>query len=142
MATSVITCPKCLQLNTTRRITCKICGVNLKQAFKTELEKVDEGKKLSLSERADILSHEIMKFTNQGFRVVSRTDISAQLVKPKEPFDFLIALLWFLLLVVGLLIYILYHFSKRDEAIYLVVSKTGKVLVSGTTPSHDDYTSQ
>jgi len=135
MNVSVLPCPKCSQLNTTNRITCKACGINLKQAFKDELEEFDEGSKLSLSERTEKLTREIVKYTNQGYRVVSRTDTSVQLVKPKEPFNFLIALVGLLIVIVGLLIYIIYYFSKSDDAVYLVVSETGKVLVSGTMPA-------
>lgn len=35
MTASVISCPKCSQLNTTRRLTCKNCGVHLNQTFKS-----------------------------------------------------------------------------------------------------------
>ena len=127
MAAKVLFCPKCSQLNTDRRTTCKSCGTNLREAVSDiEQEYLDAGVELQLSERSDILSNEINKYAGIGYRVVSRTETSAQLVKPKE-FNFLAALLWFLLLAVGVIIYILYYLSKKDDTVYLMVSKNGKV---------------
>ena len=61
----------------------------------------------------------------QGFIVVSQTETSAQLVKPKG-FSLMWALLWFLLLGIGLLVYIFYYVSKKDQTVYLYV-EDGKV---------------
>ena len=125
MEANVFPCPKCSQLNTDLRITCKSCGINLREA-NAEIESSDDDAEIQLSERSDILSHEINKYANFGYRIVSRTETSAQLVKPKE-FSFIAALLWFILLGVGLIIYLLYYLSKKDDAVYLMVSKNGKV---------------
>lgn len=57
-------------------------------------------------------------YVRQGFRVVSQTESSAQLVKPKV-FSFVWALLWFLLLGVGLVVYLLYYAAKKDKTVYL-----------------------
>jgi len=58
---------------------------------------------------------------NQGYRVVSQTDSSAQLVKPKE-FSFIWAFLWFLLLGIGVVVYLFYYASKKDKSVYLTVT--------------------
>ncbi len=62
----------------------------------------------------------------QGYQVVSQTETSAQLVKPKS-FSFGWAFLWFLFFGIGLLVYVLYYMMKSDGAIYLYV-EDGKVL--------------
>ncbi len=129
MAYKVLPCPKCGQLNTNRRITCKKCGVNLSET-QAEIEKLSESEpEVSSSIRLDRLEQNIVKHVNQGYHVVSRTENSAQLVLPKE-FNFLWALLWFLIFGIGLIIYILYYLSKRDSVIYLRVEPSGEVIVA------------
>lgn len=83
---------------------------------------------LSLEARTQRLSAEIAKYTRKGYRVQSQTAISAQLVKPKK-FSFVFAFLWFLLLGVGLLIYLLYYLAKRDKLVWIEVDETGRVTV-------------
>ncbi len=130
MAAEVIQCPNCSQLNTDRRTTCKSCGTNLREAiFDAEVESSVDGVELPLSERSDALSLEINKYARLGYRVVSRVETSAQLIKPKE-FNFVAALLWFLLFGIGILIYLFYYLSKNDDAVYLTVSKNGKVTMT------------
>ena len=72
------------------------------------------------------LQTQINEYARQGYIVQSQTETSAQLVKPKS-FSFLWAFLWFLLLGIGLLIYIIYYLSKKDQAVYLYV-ENGQVL--------------
>ncbi len=81
---------------------------------------------LSIEERSAILDREIAKYIKRGFRVIARTDITAQLIKPKK-FSFLWAILWFLLLGVGILVYLIYYWSKRDETIYLQINPYGRI---------------
>lgn len=81
---------------------------------------------LSTEERSAILDREVSKYVKRGFRVISRTNTTAQLVKPKK-FSFLWAVLWFLLFGVGLLIYLFYYVSKKDETVYLEVDQQGHV---------------
>lgn len=59
-------------------------------------------------------------YVKQGYRVVSQTETSAQLVKPKV-FSLVWAILWFLVAVVGLIVYLIYYASKRDKTVYLTV---------------------
>ena len=72
------------------------------------------------------LQTQINEYVRKGYVVQSQTETSAQLVKPKG-FSFFWAFLWFLLLGIGLLIYILYYLSKKDQTVYLYV-ENGQVL--------------
>lgn len=81
---------------------------------------------LSLAERSAILDREIATYSSRGYRVVSRTDTSAQLARQK-PFSCFWAFVWFLLLGFGLLIYLFYYISKRDDLIWLEVDDGGRV---------------
>jgi len=87
-------------------------------------ERVTPGK--SVEERRAILQREISRYLKRGFRVVSQTETTAQLVKPKS-FSFLWAFLWLLMLGVGLIVYLIYYWSKRDETVYLEVDELGRV---------------
>jgi len=81
---------------------------------------------LSVDSRRAILDKEISHYVKRGFQVVSRTDTTAQLVKPKK-FSFLWAMLWLLCFGIGLLVYLIYYAAKRDEQIYLEVGASGKI---------------
>ncbi len=80
----------------------------------------------SPEQRREILQNRINQYVKQGYRVVSQTDTTAQLIKPKQ-FSCLWATLWFLLLGIGILIYLFYYASIRDEQIYLKVDMYGMV---------------
>ena len=73
-----------------------------------------------------MLQTQINEYVRKGYHVQSQTGTTAQLVKPKS-FSFGWAFLWFLLLGFGLLIYILYYVSKKDETVYLYI-ETGQAL--------------
>ena len=79
-----------------------------------------------LGERSAILDAEVMKSARRGYEVRSRTQTTAQLVKPKK-FSFIWALVWFLLFGIGLIVYLLYYWGKRDQTIYLEVDERGKI---------------
>lgn len=70
------------------------------------------GKDKSLQEHIDW-------YVAQGYRVVSQTPTSAQIVKPKT-FSFVWAFLWFLCLGIGLIVYLLYYAAKKDQSVYLI----------------------
>ena len=80
----------------------------------------------SIEERSAILDREITKYIKRGFRVTARTDTTAQLIKPKK-FSFLWAFLWLLCFGVGVFVYLIYYWSKRDETAYLEVTSYGKI---------------
>jgi len=68
----------------------------------------------------DPLQEHITWYVKQKYRVVSQTDTSAQLVKPKS-FSFVWAFLWFCLAVFGLIVYLIYYAAKKDQQVYLYV---------------------
>ena len=78
----------------------------------------------TLEERKHILTQEIAKYSKKGWHVVSQTDTTAQLLKPKR-FSFLWAVLWTFVFGVGLLIYLFYHWAKKEQTLYLTVDENG-----------------
>ena len=86
---------------------------------------------LTIEKNQEILQHEINSYVKNGFRVISQTDTTAQLLKPKK-FSLLWAVFWFLILVFGLIIYLFYYLAKKDEQIYIEVTATGKVITRET----------
>lgn len=75
--------------------------------------------------RAALLDQEIGKYARQGYRVITRTPTTAQLVRPKK-FSLLWALIW-TITVAGLIIYIIWYLAKRDSQIYLTVDANGRI---------------
>lgn len=83
-----------------------------------------------------MLQDRINRYVGKGYRVVSQTPESAQLVKPKR-----FSLVWFVVgLLLGLvpgLIYVGWYMRKRDEQVYLyleggeVREKGGKWTLGG-----------
>jgi len=84
---------------------------------------------LSLEERKNILDREISKYTKQGWRVVSRTDTSAQLVRDKGA-SCLVALILALFLLVPAVLYLLLY--KGTEGLYIEVDEDGNIRVTRT----------
>lgn len=80
----------------------------------------------TLDKRREALQREIRKYLGQGYHVVSQSDTTAQLVKPKT-FSLLWALIWLLCFGVGLIVYLLYYWSKKDTNVYLEVDNFGNV---------------
>ena len=83
-------------------------------------------KPVSEAERVAALDEEVATYAREGFSLRQRTATTAQLVKPKR-FSFLWALVWFLMLGVGLVVYLLYYAAKRDEGRYVEVDEYGAV---------------
>jgi hypothetical protein len=84
------------------------------------------GRPLSEAERSALLDGEISDYAGEGFSVRQRTATTAQLVRPKK-FSFFWAPVWFLMLGVGLVVYLLYYAAKRDEGRYVEVNEYGAV---------------
>lgn len=61
--------------------------------------------------------------------MVSQTDTTAQMVKPKR-FSAVVAILSFFLFGIGLLVYIFYYMAKRDSLLFVQVDDFGKVTVA------------
>ena len=66
----------------------------------------------------EILQAEVTRRTSMGWILVSRDDNGAQMRKPKS-FSFGWALAWFLMLGIGLLVYLFYYMAKKDELVYI-----------------------
>jgi hypothetical protein len=81
---------------------------------------------ISVEERKRLLQREIESYLRSGYHVVSQTDTTAQMVKPKV-FSFVWAFLWFLVFGVGVIVYILYYISKKDQVGYIEVDQFGRV---------------
>jgi predicted amidophosphoribosyltransferase len=112
-------------------IICTSCGRLAQQleAVQQQPEVVQQqsvSARMSLAERRAILEQAIAKYSSSGYRVVSQTDTTAQMVKPRV-FSCLWSLLWLLFFGIGLIIYILYYLSKRDGIIYLSVDRNGQL---------------
>jgi len=88
---------------------------------------------LTIEERAEILQIEINRYLQRGFKVLSQTQTTAQLMKPKK-FSCLLATLGLLLLGVGFLIYIFYYASQKDTQLYIQVLDDGTILHNGQPP--------
>lgn len=76
----------------------------------------------------DILQAEIARRTTQGWEIVSRGATEAQMRRPKR-FSFGWAFLWFLLLGVGVFVYLIWHWLKAEQLAYLRVVD-GEIVVS------------
>lgn len=81
---------------------------------------------VTIDQRREILQREINGYLKRGFRVVSQTETSAQLLKPKV-FSLLWAFLWFLGFGIGIIVYIIWYMAKRDETVYIEVDDKGHV---------------
>lgn len=79
----------------------------------------------TLDQRRAILQKEINNYIRQGYRVVSQTDTTAQLVKPKR-FSWFWFIIW-ALLIVGWVLYLVWYFVQSDKSIYIEVDERGNV---------------
>lgn len=77
--------------------------------------------------RREILMREITFYVRRGYRVMSQTDTSAQLVKPRE-FSCLIATIALLLAFFPFVVYILYYMSQRDQVVFIEVDPYGHIV--------------
>ena len=76
---------------------------------------------IPLEARQAALQQAIGEYLRQGYRVLSQTDSTAQLVRPKK-----FSVVWFLL-TVGF--YLFYHILvKKERQVYLQVDASGAVL--------------
>lgn len=64
------------------------------------------------------LEAELARRTAKGWEIVTRQANEAQMRRPKH-FSFLWAFLWFLVFGVGLIVYLVWHWAKRDHYAYL-----------------------
>lgn len=81
---------------------------------------------LSDSARQAILDREIAWYAKNGYRVVSRDQFTAQLIKEKH-FSCFWATLWTLCFGIGLLFYVFWYMSQKEKSVYLSVGVDGKI---------------
>jgi type VI protein secretion system component VasF len=85
------------------------------------------GNAASLETRRAALQQRISYYVRHQYRVLSQTDTTAQLVKPKR-FSLIWAIIWLILAVLPFLFYVGYHvFLKRESQVYLTVDEQGRV---------------
>ena len=84
--------------------------------------------KVKSKEKLDKL---VVYWNKRGFQVISQTETSAQLIKPKK-FSLIIAIVLFVLAVFPFVIYLLWFLSKKDDKIFIQV--TGNVSMDSLTP--------
>lgn len=94
----------------------------------TEILDQSSSTEISLDARRTILQGHINRYLAQGFRVVSQTDTTAQLIKPKQ-FSCVIAALSLLLVGIGFLIYVFWYWASKDQTVYIQVDPFGRVIV-------------
>ena len=108
---------------------CAKCGASLAETPGTS-PKVQEPSAAAPSISSDaVLQDEIASRTNRGWVLASRIEGEAQMRRPKT-FSFGWALFWALFLGVGVFVYLFWHWSKRDELIFIRVVD-GEASVSG-----------
>ncbi len=93
-----------------------------RKIYSSEIKKIKENHNMTAKEKLDTISH---LYTNNGFEVVDRDRLKIKLFKKKK-FSFFSAFLWFLLLGVGLVIYILYYLFKGDNVEIITVEDNYK----------------
>lgn len=89
---------------------------------------------VSLEDRRARLLQAINWYQALGYRVVSQTDTTAQLVRPKR-FSCLLASLTFLCFGIGIIFYLFIYMAMRDSTMYIVVDDDGIVSYNGRVPA-------
>lgn len=90
---------------------------------------VSDRGRLSIEERSAILERAIQNYQKQGYKLVSRTETTAQLSKQHE-FSCCIAF-FLVLIVIGIILYLLYYLTaNKEHFVFLEVDEYGKVHTS------------
>ena len=93
----------------------------------TEIKRIKENPNMTPNEKLDIIS---TLYTNNGYHIVQRDRLGIQLFRKKK-FSYLSAFFWFLLLGVGLVIYILYYLLRGDHNETIIVDDNYKAKPEG-----------
>jgi len=85
-----------------------------------------------------LLNDLVAKYVKQGYRVVSQTPTSAQLVMEKK-FSCLLATLLFLLTVFPFFIYLFWYLAKKEQTLYLRIQERndGSVIIITNHRGHE-----
>ena len=105
------------------------------RSYDEELERAREDParlELSGEQRAAVLAEELQRLIWQGYQVISQTDDSAQLLKPKK-FRVGLGLVLFLVTFgIGLIVYAAYFFLiQKDEHAQVHVDALGQISATG-----------
>ncbi|MEN9935040.1 MAG: hypothetical protein RLZZ387_1619 [Chloroflexota bacterium] len=117
-----VVCASCGLANIPERSSCKQCGESLRAPAPVPTE--ENSVQLTLDERRDILDAEIVRQVTAGWRVVSRTDTTAQLLTDRGPNGCIGLLLLIFFVVPGILYMLLY---KGSSSMYIDVDPFGQV---------------
>ena len=79
----------------------------------------------TIEERKAILARVIINYVDQGWRVISQTDTTAQLSKDKRA-SCLVAILLAILFILPAVLYLLLY--RGTESLFLEVSESGQVI--------------
>lgn len=90
------------------------------------MEEEAEEKIITAEDRSDILNNAVKSYINDGYKVQNQTNTSAQIIKPKN-FHWIIFIPAILIGLIPGLIYLVYYWVKKQETVYLEVSKSGEV---------------
>ncbi|MDP8267545.1 MAG: hypothetical protein P9L97_02340 [Candidatus Tenebribacter davisii] len=93
----------------------------IKNILELNVIKIKNNNRLSVSEKLDEIS---MLYAKENYVITLRTENQLQMIRKKK-FNFLWALLWTLLWGVGLIVYIIYFVSKKDD-IYTITLPTNE----------------
>lgn len=102
-----------------------LCLISYRYKKNLPIQQTTSTRLLTIKERSAILDNVIQGYLRSGYRVVTRSDTYAQLYKPKE-FDFCTALIM-VILVVGIIIYLIYYITKKDDVVYLQIDEYGRL---------------
>lgn len=112
--------------------TCPHCGATIGGRDETT-QAAEAARQYSVEQRSAMLDEHIGRLVRYGYRVTSRTQTTAQLVKPKE-FSLLWALVWLLVTLcvfgLGIIIYLFYYLAQKDQTAYLEIDSHGDVIVT------------
>jgi hypothetical protein len=79
------------------------------------------------------LRDEIARRTTRGWQIVAQSEMGVQLRKPKH-FSFGWAVLWFvvgiILLLLPFVVYLLWHWAKKDDHVFISVNENGTLAIS------------
>ena len=111
------------------------------RSYEEELERAREDPtrlELSDEQRSAALAEELQRLTWQGYQVVSQTDDSAELLKPKK-FRVGLGLVLFLVTFgIGLIVYAAYFFLiQKDEHAQIRVDALGQTTATGIDDLYD-----
>ena len=124
----LVPCPHCAEPIRREAVVCRYCGRDLRTPAPAQLAK-SQAPGLLIEQRTAFLDQQIRQYANRGFRVISRSETTAQLIKPKK-FSFILAALGLLLGGVGLILYLLYYWSQKDQSVLIQVDPQGRVIDS------------